>query len=146
MLQAVLLGSEKWMTVLWPIQIIAWSIHESCYYLRVHFSGQILGWFLVQLLVRFMTYFLDLDTLLQSLNNFIWVRPRFFVRVGHETIHLVEKFVLERFDQFLTQKNEMFEEVVHKSDDDMILWKKCLFPLDTNMVHAQLAQKIFDSF
>ena len=41
-----------------------------------------------------------------------------------------ENFFLERFDQFLTQKNdfesmnfEMFEEVVHnfgKSDDDMI--------------------------
>ena len=44
------------------------------------------------------------------------------MRVGHETMYASSRTnILERFDQFLTQKNEMFEEVVHKSDDDMIL-------------------------
>jgi hypothetical protein len=49
----------------------------------------------------------------------------------------MEIFFFERFDKFLTQKNdfestnvEMFEEVAHnfgKSDDDQDLVKKCLF-------------------
>ena len=63
------------------------------------------------------------------------VRPRFFDQVGHETMYRgsplsTRKNFLERFYQFLTQKNdfectnfEMFQEVAHnlgKSDDDMI--------------------------
>ena len=54
----------------------------------------------------------------------------FLLKVGLLVKYPSEKFFLERFDQFLTKKNdfestnfEMFEEDVHnfgKSDDDMI--------------------------
>ena len=58
---------------------------------------------------------------------------------------LHRKIILERFDQFFTQKNDfesidfdILKEVVHnfgKSHDDMIyVVKKCLFPLDAYMV------------
>ena len=56
-------------------------------------------------------------------------------------IFFIDNLFLEKFDQFLTQKNyyestnlEMFEEVVHnfgKSDDTMI---KCLFLPDEYMI------------